>query len=61
MDAYQRRLEGKRSWRRNGVLHREDGPAHRHHLGDFWYYNGKLHREDGPAMKSAVGEKHWCK
>jgi len=42
-------------WYRNGVLHREGGPAYvkRHPDGTVvekrWYRNDKLHREDGPA------------
>lgn len=44
-------LDGKTRWYKDGVLHREDGPAvigkdeHKE-----WWVNGKLHREDGPAI-----------
>jgi len=35
---------------KNGLLHREDGPAIEYpNGGKSWYKNGKLHREDGPA------------
>jgi len=42
------------AWRKDGKLHREDGPAlvERYPDGtviEQWYRNGKLHREDGPA------------
>ena len=44
---------GTIQWAQNGVLHREDGPAH---VGEFTgYYNrGLLHREDGPAASGSV-------
>lgn len=52
--------EGKRKieeWRKDGYLHREDGPAYIQYYSSnkkrfeykFWYINGKVHREDGPA------------
>lgn len=38
-------------WRKDGDLHRVDGPALRYPNGDeVWYLKGKLHREDGPAL-----------
>jgi hypothetical protein len=40
-------------WRRDGQLHRENGPAIEYANGDTaWYQYGKLHREDGPAVDS---------
>ena len=51
---------GTTTWRVNGNLHREDGPAVEYANGDkSWYLNGKLHREDGPAVEYANGYKEW--
>ena len=42
---------GTRIWQKNGMLHRENGPAViRTDLSQFWYLNGELHRTDGPAV-----------
>ena len=39
-------------WYKDGVLHREDGPAIEYRNGTTkWYLNGKRHREDGPAAQ----------
>ena len=47
-------------WYKNGVRHREDGPAIEYADGrKQWYLNGLLHREDGPAFEWADGEKQW--
>ena len=49
-----------RFWYKDGVLHREDGPAVECINGDkAWYKNGKLHREDGPAIEWSNGDKEW--
>lgn len=51
---------GDRSWRLNGKLHREDGPAVEDASGNrVWWLNGKRHREDGPAIEYADGGKEW--
>ena len=51
---------GDKSWRLNGKLHREDGPAVEHASGSkCWCLDGKLHREDGPAVEWADGYKSW--
>lgn len=57
---------GTTTWRLNGELHREGGPAIENSNGDYsWYKNGKLHREDGPAFKKvfvgveACGYEAW--
>ena len=42
-------------YRKNGVLHREDGPAYISRDYCFWYKEGKIHREDGYAV---ISEKH---
>lgn len=42
-------------YKKNGLLHREDGPALI--LADgtkYWYNEGKLHRLDGPAIESDI-------
>lgn len=45
---------------RNGVFHREDGPAIEHDNGERqWYLDGKRHREDGPAVEYVSGVKEW--
>jgi hypothetical protein len=51
---------GTKYWYRDGLLHREDGPAIECPSGTkFWYRNGDLHREDGPAVERADGTKFW--
>jgi hypothetical protein len=43
---------GDRFWYKNGLVHREDGPACEwFDCGKGWCINGKYHREDGPAME----------
>ena len=50
----------RREWRRNGKLHREDGPAVEWaNGGKEWYRSGKHHRDDGPAVEWANGYKEW--
>ena len=40
----------KVSYYKDGLLHREDGPAREFPSGDkLWFLNGKPHRVDGPA------------
>lgn len=51
---------GRKMWKLNGKLHREDGPAVVGRKGhEEWYLNGKRHREDGPAMELPAGYKEW--
>jgi hypothetical protein len=51
---------GNIEWFKDGVYHREDGPACEYNNGfKAWYLNGKLHREDGPAREWADGNKEW--
>ena len=53
---------GSNRWYKNGVLHREDGPAIIWYDGDQWWYkDGKLHREDGPAVIRPSGFMCWYK
>jgi hypothetical protein len=55
-------IDGSKLWYKDGVLHREDGPAIEHANGDkFWYRDGKLHRLDGPAEEYASGTRCWYK
>lgn len=38
-------------WYRDGIIHRDGGPAMITSKGaKIWYRNGKFHREDGPAV-----------
>lgn len=51
---------GKISYYKNDLFHREDGPAFEKSNGDkFWYKNDLLHRDDGPACEYADGDKFW--
>lgn len=48
-----------KSWYKNGLLHREDGPAIEYETGEkHWYINGLLHRDDGPAVEGAPLKKY---
>jgi hypothetical protein len=46
---------------RNGLIHRDDGPAVEYPDGSmYWYQNDQLHREDGPAVVlPSVGIMEW--
>ncbi|WP_310645946.1 hypothetical protein [Limnohabitans sp.] len=47
-------------WYKDGVPHREDGPAIESSYSSEWYFNGKLHREDGPAIEFPFDKsKRW--
>lgn len=50
-DVYtHQKCRNEEHWRRNGKLHRDDGPALIYSGGEQIYYkNGFVHREDGPA------------
>jgi len=51
-----------RAWYKNGVPHREDGPAVIYSNGDeIWFKKGVLHRINGPALDFASGDKYWFK
>ena len=48
------------AWFKNGVYHRENGPALEYTEGSkAWFKNGKLHRENGPAVEYSDGDKRW--
>ncbi len=54
--------DGTKTWRRrrDGELHREDGPAVERVTGTKeWWLNGQRHREDGPAVEWPDGTKEW--
>jgi len=53
---------GDKRWYKNGLKHREDGPAIEWTDGNkLWYQNGLVHREDGPACEWTNGDKEWYK
>ena len=54
------RRGSKLEYYKDGVLHREDGPAVIYDNGiNYWYKFGKIHREDGPAVDWTNGEYSW--
>ena len=46
-------------WCKNGVIHRDDGPAIRHRNNYLYYQEGKLHRLDGPAIVELGGPREY--
>ena len=47
-------------WRKDGKLHREDGPAIEGSDGSKqWYKDGLRHREDGPALEFTDASTVW--
>lgn len=43
--------DGSTFWFKNGILHRDNGPAVEYKEGkNIWFKNGRIHREDGPAI-----------
>jgi len=47
-------------WAKNGVKHRDNGPAMEFNTGvNKWYHNGQLHRIDGPAIERPNGDNEW--
>ncbi len=54
--------DGNFCYVKNGVFHREDGPAVIQLNGTIiWCLDGKKHREGGPAVESVSGYKAWYK
>lgn len=56
--------DGAQRWFRNGLRHREDGPAIinadvAQNPASAWWRNGQCHREDGPAFICANGHQEW--
>ena len=53
---------GTKRWFKDGLMHRDDGPAAIHLGGtEFWYKEGKWHRDYGPAVIKADGSNLWYK
>ena len=46
-------------WYKEGMLHREDGPAYRHKNNRYWFHKGNLHRLDGPAVDAKGHPKEY--
>lgn len=47
-------------WFKNGLLHREDGPAYDSKEYKAWWINGYRHRSDGPAIiNERVRKNSW--
>lgn len=53
--------QGAKVWFKNGVLHRENGPALVYIARGIkiWFQNGKMHRKDKPAIKTPT-KLEWC-
>jgi|688.fasta_scaffold321332_2 hypothetical protein len=52
--------QGDQCWSKDGLLHREDGPAVIKADGSkFWYKRGMRHRLDGPAEEFSDGSRNW--
>lgn len=52
------RTDGTKEWYRDGIKHRENGPARVSPAAMHWFQHGKLHRPDGPAIVKDT-EEHW--
>jgi hypothetical protein len=50
---------GYKSWHKQGILHRENGPALICKKCCVYYFEGKKHRDDGPAIELSDGRKKW--
>lgn len=42
--------QGAVVWYKNGLYHREDGPAYEFQGLKTWWFEGQRHRIDGPAV-----------
>lgn len=52
--------DGRKMWRKDGFLHREDGPAVLYlDGGEEWLFGGVLHRDGGPATSYKCGFRRW--
>lgn len=51
--------DGKKRWYKDGLRHREDGPAIDDPDNKSWYMNGLSHREGGPAIEDLCNQKYW--
>lgn len=57
--AYFSRIYNLEQWYKDGLRHREDGPAYIHNKNKVWFYEDKLHRLDGPAVTELGGPKQY--
>ena len=57
--AYINRVYNIEIWYKNGIYHREDGPAITHKRTKIWFYEGQLHNLHGPAVISAGGPREY--
>lgn len=47
-------------WRKNGQIHRKDGPSIEYPDGSvMWYRRDVVHRDDGPALVYTNGFRAW--
>ncbi len=54
--------KGETLWFREGLLHREGGPAVERADGSrSWYQEGVMRRDDGPALEANDGSELWVK
>lgn len=54
--------KGETQWYREGLLHRQGGPAvERADGSEDWYQEGALHRDGGPALRLSDGTQIWVK
>lgn len=54
------RISGCVFYFKNGLFHREDGPAVKNSDGsEEWHVDGEPHRLDGPAVTWSDGTKEW--
>lgn len=44
-------------WYKEGIIHREDGPAITFRKNEYWVLNGEFHRIGGPAVTQTCGPK----
>lgn len=52
--------DGEKRWLKNGILHRDGGPAVVWPDGsEFWHKDGSLHREDGSAVVYPDGVEYY--
>ena len=62
MDKYTTGIDklGTKRWYKNGLKHRDNGPAIEYYNGTkFWHKNDLKHRDDGPAVEYSGGDKLW--
>lgn len=50
--------DGSKYWYKDGVMHREDGPAVLVKNAEIWMRDGKYHRIDGPAVSWTIKKRY---